>query len=332
MSQSKIIYGSSPFIEDMGVLTTLCLLHDEVFLFGTCSLEEQLEKYWEVNKAQCKSKSDSVIEQIFQVLEPEKLVTFLSPQDAMDRFPTSNVKIDGIRGIKETENNGTKSVSLDIDEDKLSPLSKMILNGTTSGQRTVSGFVRDLNIFSTAYTSNMPIISTEKHFTMHKSDTNVSAVANYIAHKTLEKLALPQLKAYHAEDILEARVKLKSEFIEFKAAILDLVWLLHQKIDLDENLNKLPKECSILIDTKIKSSMMLLESAISTHKSSTIRRLFQSSGNVILELGKSLVSPSISSALLGGSTAMLKATEAMGMQQPSNHIASYIYKVREKAY
>lgn len=330
MSQSTIIYGSSPFIEDMGVLTTLCLLHDEVLLFGTCSLEEQLGKYWDANQEQ--PKSDSVIEQIFQVLEPEKLVTFMSPQDAMDRFPTSNVKLDGILNVEQTEINGKKSIYLNVDEDKLSPLSKMILNGTTTSQRNISSFVRDLNVFSTAYTSNIPIISTAEHFTINRSDTNVSAVANYIAHQTLEKLALPQLRAYHAEDILEARVKLKSEFIEFKAAILDLVWLLHQKIDLDENLSKLPKECSILIDTKIRSSMLLLESAISTHKSSAIRRLLQTSGNVVLELGKSLVSPSISSALLGGSAAVLKATETMDMQQPSNHIASYIYKVREKAY
>lgn len=40
-----VIYGDAPFIEDMGVLTTLCLLHDEVLLFGSKSLGEHLEDY-----------------------------------------------------------------------------------------------------------------------------------------------------------------------------------------------------------------------------------------------------------------------------------------------
>jgi len=41
--KSKIIYGDSPFVEDMGVLTSLCLLHDEVLLFGGNTLDRQLE-------------------------------------------------------------------------------------------------------------------------------------------------------------------------------------------------------------------------------------------------------------------------------------------------
>jgi hypothetical protein len=329
MSQSKIIYGSSPFIEDMGLLTTLCLLHDEVILFGTNSLGDQFEKYWANNND---DEAAKVIEQTFQVLAPEGIVTFLSPEEAMEKFPTSDVNLDGIEGVTEVKSGEKTSLSLNIEKEKLSPLSKLILQGINPGQRTVSSLLRDVTLFSAAYTSKLPIVSTSAHISINRSESNVPTVANYLAHKALERLALPQLKAYHAEDILEARVKLRTEFIEFKAAILELVWLLHQKIDLDKNLETLPKECSILIDTKIASALLLFESAISTHKSNSIRRIFRSSGNVILELGKSLVSPDISTALLGGSAAMLKATESMNGSQPSNHIASYVYRLREKAY
>ena len=48
--------------------------------------------------------------------------------------------------------------------------------------------------------------------------------------------ALPDLRAYRAEDILEARLKLKGELAGFKAGIRDLVWLLYERNDLSGNL------------------------------------------------------------------------------------------------
>ena len=88
MSHSKVIYGNSPFIEDMGLLTTLCLLHDEVLLFGTGSLGDQFDKYWSQIGENSDSESAKVVEQTFQILEPEGVVTFLSPTD--DGYKKSN--------------------------------------------------------------------------------------------------------------------------------------------------------------------------------------------------------------------------------------------------
>jgi hypothetical protein len=84
--KKSVIYGDTPFIEDMGVLTTLCLLHDEVLLFRSKSLGEHLNEYWEKSDANGADKEPTVVEQAFQVLLPEGVISFLSPSDASARF------------------------------------------------------------------------------------------------------------------------------------------------------------------------------------------------------------------------------------------------------
>ena len=107
---------------------------------------------------------------------------------------------------------------------------------------------------------------------------------------------------------------------------------MHQQIDLNANLKALPRECDILIETKITSALLLLENAIKSHQSKGIRRILKTTGGALLEIGKSLISPSIANVLLGSSGAMLKTSELIDTQVPSNHIASFVYKLREKSY
>jgi hypothetical protein len=330
---SQVIYGNSPFIEDMGVLTLLCLLHDEVFLFGSKPLDEQFKSYWKKNKFDEHSKIPSVIEQTFQVLEPEGVISFFSPESASARFPGADeLELRGIEGIEERDGDSKKGLVLKVKPEEMNALSRFLIRGTKSGTRTVSDLLRDASLLTAAYKFHIPVLTDRSHISINGKDSNVHPVANYLAHKTLEKLVLPELRAYHAEDILEARVKLKSEFTSFKAAILDLVWLLHQQVDLNANLEVLPKECDLLIETKITSALMQLENSINAHQSSRVRRILRSTGGVMMELGKSLIAPDISSALLGGSSTLLKATDVIHQGQPSNHIASFIYKVKEKRF
>ncbi|WP_150141540.1 hypothetical protein [Candidatus Enterovibrio escicola] len=332
MSCSKVIYGDSPFIEDMGVLTTLCLLHDEVLLFGSYSLGGQFDKFWSQIDENSSPESVKVVEQVFQYLVPEGVVKFFSPNAALEYYSISTVELDGIESIGKTQAGNKKTMSVIVEEEKLSPLSRLILKGVGSDKKVVSSFLRDVILFSVAHSAKLPVVlDGTQHSTNPNKDT-VGFAAGYLSHKALEKLALPQLRAYHVEDILEARIKLKNEFFEFKAAILDLVWLLHQQANLYEDIDSLPKHCEILIDTKVKSALMLLESAIGAHQNKSIRRILQPTGNVILELGKSLISPDISASILGGSAAILKATESIGGNEPTNHIASYIYKLRERKF
>lgn len=330
---AQVIYGNSPFIEDMGLLTLLCLLHDEVLLFGSKPLGEQFESFWENNKFDKHSNIPSVIEQTFQVLEPEGVVSYLSPETASVRFPgTDELELSGIEGIEERDVGGKKDLLLKVKPEEINALSRFLLQGTKSGTRTVSDLLRDASMLAAAFKFNIPVLTDSSHIFIKGKGSNVQPVSNFLAHKTLEKLALPELRAYHAEDILEARLKLKSEFTSFKAAILDLVWLLHQQVDLNANLETLPKECDHLIETKITSALLQLENSIKNHQSSRVRRILRSTGSVMIELGKSLITPDISSALIGGSTTLLKATDALQNSQPSNHIASFIYKIKDKKF
>lgn len=330
---SSVIYGDAPFIEDMGVLTTLCLLNDEVLLFGNKSLGDHLEDYWAKGITLSNGDSQSVVEQTFQILQPEGVVSFLSPADAAARFPEmDDLEIPGIDGVETINKDGKSSVALKINKGELNNFSKMVLHGTKKGQRRVSDLIRDISLFGTAVKSGIPIICEYAHMTLTPSSTYVSEVASFLAHKTVQRLALPELRAYHAEDILEARIKLKSEILEFKASILDLVWELHKRVELNGDQRSLFKECDILIDTKITSAILQLENAISSHENNKIRRILKTTGGVVIELGKSLLTPNMAGALMGGSSALLKLAESMEKQPPTMQVASFIYKVRDKRF
>ncbi|OQW75590.1 MAG: hypothetical protein BVN35_08015 [Proteobacteria bacterium ST_bin11] len=330
---SAVIYGEAPFIEDMGVLTTLCLLHDEVLLFGSKSLEEHLNDYWDRSDARRNGASSAVVEQLFQVLLPEGVISFLEPADVETRFPGGyHIELPGIEGFDTVVIDGKPSVVMKADAKKLNHVSQLILSGLADGQRTVSSLLRDVNIISTAVGTGLPIVCEHAHIAPNPSTTRVSEVANFLSHRTFQKLALPELRAYHAEDILEARLKLRDSREEFRVGILELVWLLHQRNDLSDDLSKLGHDCDVLIETKITAAISMLEQAIQKHESKAIRRILRAAGGALVELGKSLIAPSIPGVLVGGSGALMKLSESMEAQQPSIQIASFVYKARKREF
>lgn len=329
----SIIYAEAPFIQDMGVLTTLCLLNDEVILIGSKQLDEHLNEYWEQSNSKGDGTSPTVVEQTFQVLFPEGVVSFLSPSDVAIRFPESNdIELPGIEDVEIREAEGKPCLVVKADLQNLNYLSRLVLRGITKQPRTLSSLIRETSIVAAAITSVLPIICEHEYIALTPSTTRVPEVSNFLAHRTLRKLALPELRAYHAEDILEARLKLKTELQEFRACILELVWLLHQRSDLSGDLKGLIHDCDVLIETKITAAISLLELAISRHKSKKVQRILKATGGALMELGKSLVSPYITSALLGGSGALMKLSESMDTHPPSIYIASFVYKVREKQF
>lgn len=333
LKNSTVIYGEGPFIENMAVLTTLCLLHDEVLLFGNKSLGEHFDEYWSDPVQSSRSSSESIIEQIFQTLEPEGVVSFLSPSDAEIRFPgTRDIELAGIEGIETSEHEGKTCLSFKIDHEKLDNFTKLILRGTKGIDRTVSDVIRELSLLSVALKFRYPIVLENAHISLAPSKTRVSEVANFLAHRMLHKVSLPALCAYHAEDILEARLKLKDELQIYRAAILDLVWLLHEMKGLEGDLQKISQHCDVLIETKITSALLLLESSIKSHQNKGVRRMLRTTGTALFELGKTLITPSITSAIVGISGALLKTSEGIDVQSPSNQIATFLYKVREKDF
>lgn len=331
-NRSRVIYGDAPFIQDMGLLTTLCLLHDEVLLFGSKQLDEHLQDHWDLQKTTA-GDVPSVAERMLEVLLPEKIVSFYSPSDASIAFPGSqDIELPGILGFEEAEVNGKKSIFVKTDNSKLNDLSRLVLTGFADGHRTVSSLIRDASVISAASKAGIPIVCEKAHIAVAPTSSRVSEVAMFLAHRAFQRLALPALEAYDPEDILEARLKLNSELQEFRAGILELVWLLHQKTDIGTGQLSLGRECDILIDTKIAPAVGQFERAMAAHDSKKVRRILKATGGALLELGKSLLSPTWSGALVAGSGAMLKVAEGLEAKQPSIQIASFMYKVSNRRY
>ncbi|MDZ5433577.1 hypothetical protein T3H00_13020 [Pseudomonas fluorescens] len=332
--KTRVIYGDAPFIDDMGALTTLCLLNDEVLLFGSKSLAEHLDDHWEKRDASGASTTRSVAEEMLEVLLPEGVISFYSPSDAITAFPGAcSVELPGINGFRVADVNGTERVVVDIDKPKLNDLSRMVLGGFTKGStRTLSSILRDSSVLSVSMKASIPIVCSQNQISLAPSRSRVSEVSAFLAQRTFQRLALPELEAFHPDDILEARKRLKDELLEFRAGILELVWLLHQKTDIGGDLRTLSRECDILIDTKISASVSQLERAIAAHESKKVRRILKVTGGALLELGKSFLTPSLAGALLDASGAALKIAEGMEARAPSMQIASFVYKVREKRF
>lgn len=331
--KTRVIYGDAPFIDDMGVLTTLCLLNDEVLLFGSKTLAEHLDEHWEKRDAAHDPSARSVAEEMLEVLLPEGVVSFYSPSDASEAFPgIDELDLPGIKGFKHITVNGKPQILLDSDPSKFNDFTRLLVGGIGEGHRTASRLIRDATILSASVQASLPIVCKKAQISAASSRSRVSEVSAFLAQRTFQRLALPELQAYHPDDILEARVKLKDELLEFREGILELVWLLHQKTDLGGNLQGLGHQCDVLIDTKISASVSQLERAISAHESKIIRRILKVTGGALLELGKSLLSPSVAESLLGVGNAALKVYEGLENTPPTVQIASFVYKVRNKRF
>ena len=325
---TRVIYGDAPFIEDMRLLTTLCLLNDKVILIGNAALHEQLQQTAPRNEI-----AGSVISQTVESLIPEGVVWFVSPTDLDIHFPgAGNIELSGLQGIEPIETDGRVVVSLRLKHSELNDTTRVLLRGFGSNGRTVSDFLRELSLVAASMQAGLPVVYQQRRVSLAASSSRVPEVAAFLAQRTFERLVLPDLQAYHAEDILEARLKLKSELLEFRAGVRELVWLLHQQVDLSGDLRGLATECDILIDTKIAAAVSNLERSIAAHESKKIRRILKTMSGALLEVGKSLVSPTFAGILFGGSGAILKVVDGLEASAPAVQIASFIYKVREKQF
>jgi hypothetical protein len=325
---SRVIYGDAPFIADMRLLTSLCLLNDKVILVGTASLHEQLEK----NKTQ-DDVANSVISQTVDILIPEGVVWFVSPSELENHFPgAGDIGLCGIEGVESTKVDGEHVLGIRIKPAEMNDITRSLLRGFSSDRSTVSVLIRDLSILAASVSSGLPIVCQKALITPSASSSRVPEIAGFLAQRIFERLVFPELEAYHVEDILEARLKLNSELQQFRAGIRELVWLLHQRMDISGDITRLAKECDILIETKIWAAVSNLERAIAAHESNTVRRILKTVGGALLEMGKSLVSPTIAGVILGGSGALLKVAEGLEASPPAVQIASFIYKVRKKSF
>ena len=261
------------------------------------------------------------------------MISFLSPSDVESRFPGSNTtELSGIDGFESKVIDGKTSLVVKTDIKNLNQISRLVLAGISKEPRTISSVIRDASLLSAAITSELPIVCEKSQITLKPTPTHVSEVATYLAHRTFQKLALPKLRAYHAEDILEARLKLKGELAEFKAGIRDLVWLLDERNDLSGNLRGIGHHCDVLIETKITAAILSLEQAMAKHENQRIRRILKRFGTASVEIVRSNIVPSIAGALIGESSALMKLSESMEARAPNIQIASFVYRARERKF
>ena len=116
LNASQVIYGDAPLIEDMGVLTTLCLLHDEVLLFGNKPLAEHLEDH---------RRKEGPLTEAIETLIAERLVAFLSPTDVAARFPgAGDIELPGIDGFEETKVDGKLALVAKVNDHELNDFSR----------------------------------------------------------------------------------------------------------------------------------------------------------------------------------------------------------------
>jgi hypothetical protein len=333
----KIIYSDSTANCNFELLTMLSLLYDEIVFFSSNNLDEIVE---DLNKKKNKREIDNIkgenklkFYESIKILVPEKVVSLIYPENSKNIFPLADeVEIDiGIPEVLEKENK--KQLLLKPSKEKVNYFTELLFQFLKYQKGVkVSTLIRDLNLLSVAYTYNIPIITDKSFYNANSSSNNVSLISEILMHQTLNKLALPRFNAYSADDILLARIKLKDELQNFKAAILDLVWILHQKVDISSDINLVIREINILIDTKIKSALISLEAKIKNHEASRINRIIKGSANVILELGKAIISPLPANKIMGVGGSLIKAAESFNSTFPENQLASFVYKVRERKF
>ena len=152
-----------------------------------------------------------------------------------------------------------------------------------------------------------------------------------LAQSVICQLALPDVKAVHVGDILEARRELRDELLEFRAGILKLTWLLHQRVQNKNDLEEIRHEANTLVNTVIKGSLLSLENRMRQHKKKAVRRLLLGTGKVMVEATKIFLPGGATEKMISGGKSLFQlATELENSKPPEDQIATYLYKLKGK--
>ena len=156
-------------------------------------------------------------------------------------------------------------------------------------------------------------------------------LSEVLAESAISQLALPDIRIVYVEDLLEARVELKDELLEFRAGILKLTWLLHQHVQNKNDLEQIRQEANTLTNTVIKGSLLSLENRMRQHKKKTIRRMLFGTGRVFVEATKLFLGAGAAEKMISGGKSLLQlATEVDGTKLPEDQVATYLYKLKGK--
>lgn len=267
----------------------------------------------------------------YKLLSKENVIMIYTPENTDFYFPEANnveLSIDNIKA----EEDGQKQVVLELKNDEMNSVTNAMLTSVhpknLGRQASVNDLMRATLVYGVAETAHIPIITNKPYISHSVNNTRkqIEMFSNKLAIMTLEKFAVPQLFARNYEDIIVARESLKDELLEYKASILELTYLLCKNAQPLE-LFDLHLECTLLIDTKIKASIMRLEESIRQHRKSKIRNLVVNGGKILLSGGNVLIAGEGLKHIIENGLNLIDATNnLLDCNIPENRIASFVYK------
>lgn len=327
MKNNSIIYEPDFIILNNELLTSLCIYFDELILVSNDSLENELSKIQDKKVDHFKEKSN-YINNILKPLIKEEVITLYNKEEISNICLKSNeIELGNI-------DLSMKDDGLIINFKSFSDnrISRALVERCFDSKLKVSDLVRFLNVYILSTEYNIPIATNHnKHIEIKLMEPN--NLSNSLALNTLCNLALPQLGATNPEDIIRIRKDLKDELIEFKAGILDITYLLYQNIKTtSKTALDIKNEMNMLINTKVKSSIMTLEHKIYTNKK-------KSFSNIVLNGTKFMLSGAMMTLGLGNKVNTLNngldvlqslSDLSASYDKPEDRIASYIVQVNKR--
>lgn len=321
----SIIYEPHPYIRDLRLLTSLCIYYDDVKLFHHTEISDNYDEWLETQSEEL----NEFLTGPFDILSNEGFIDIYTPKKVGEIFPETNDLKVSINAVDQNE----EGVILRIDKTQ-NDLTKTIISSInpsiTGKSANVRDLIRAINLYSVASTYNIPILTNQNYIPSIgnglTAEQKVRMVSDSLAMMTINRFALPELCAQNVEDIIVAREKLKDELIEFRSGILDLTYFLCKNLNSD-NVKDLHYECSLLVETKIKASIMSLEQAIIKNKNSKIKNLIFNTSKLIMTGGSIfLAGGSLKEVISNGASLLDISKDLIDTSIPEQRIASFTYR------
>ena len=314
--------------------SSLCLLHDKVVVFKTIPPDQEndlLDYSVQTGKlSQAEAEGQIDLNHILDELSHHRTIEIITEADIRKLRECQRIREDALEFAAEVGEllavlRSTHSMS-DILADK--DAHRIFVDSVHRAMRSCA----ISKSFNYPFVSNAPDIdSVASYVQSGYISPSAQSLADTLAASAICQLALPDVRAVHAEDIIEARTVLRDELLEFRAGILDLTWLLHQQVTDEDDLTEIRHEADMLVNTKVKASLLSLENRMRQHEKKRIRRLLFGAGRVLVDAAKLFLPGGISEKFIaGGKTLLQVATEIDGNKPPTDQVATYLYKLRRR--
>jgi hypothetical protein len=320
-NKSTVIYFPDSIIHDPGTLTSLCLFHDQIILFFPDDPVETitlLKKRYDSKKPLLRKKLMAYryfLSGPLKVLEPEGILTVVTPKSFKNMFPLAG--------------------NFEVASRMLQDIARTTFGKEYSNKWTsivLRELLRTVMALGTAKRYKLPLV-TDKHSLPHNtfqySGQEVALLSDILARSAITTLALPNLRTTDPEDILRAKDVLKNELIQFRIGVLDLTYLLRQNVNNRSDLIEITKEAEVIVNTKIKASLLDLENRISQSNDSRVKRLLFASSKIAFDIVKLFLPGGVPEKIIAGAKSLFQlATTIDEKTKPESQIAGFIYGLK----